>query len=174
MLRGSLAARARAAPEDREAVAASSRYLIAAVVRVVLLATGCWFAFGTDALGPDTPLLSRVGLVVLAFVLSTVVGTMVEMRLHLGMLVGALKELRKSPEAVAHATEASEPRASKDRGAAEQPPGLAAVPILIAALDGRAGSGREAAHAHLQRITGQSLPANADAWRTWWAAQGKA
>lgn len=42
-----------------------------------------------------------------------------------------------------------------------------ALEILVSALESQDVSVREKAHAHLQRITGQNLPADAASWRSW-------
>ncbi|MEZ6008123.1 MAG: hypothetical protein R3F05_10175 [Planctomycetota bacterium] len=137
----------------------SSRVLVAALVRIVLLAIAAWFVAAPNALGPETPMLSRIALVVLALVLSVVVGEVVQMRLHLGLLVGALRQ-RAGGEAATVLADVEE--AMKGPGAAPADPkaaGERAVPILIQAPRGTGrDAARRAAHEHLKRLTGQDLP----------------
>jgi hypothetical protein len=146
-------------------VTGTSRVLVAAVVRIVLLAVAVWFAVAPAPLGPETPLFSRIALVVLALVLSILVGEIVQMRLHLGLLVGALRQLGPSASGAAVAADVEEALRS---GKSPVPAAERAVPILIQALEGKDESARRAAHDHLCRLTGQSLPPEAAAWRAWW------
>jgi len=150
-------------------VSGSSRVLVAALVRIVLLAIAAWFVAAPDALGAQTPMISRIALVILALVLSVVVGEVVQMRLHLGLLVGALRQ-RTGGEAATVLADVEE--AMKGQAAAPADPkaaGERAVPILIQALDARDESARRAAHEHLKRLTGQDLPPESSAWRSWWS-----
>ena len=130
-----------------------------AFVRLVLLAYGVWFAIWENALGPDVPMVSRVGIVILFLVLSILVGEISQMRMHLSLLArGALQAARSGQLGVpAEGT----PMPAAD---ARQP-----VEILLQALKTTEGETQIKAHTHLKRLTGQDLPLDSGVWEAWWA-----
>ena len=124
----------------------TSRLLLNAVLRLILLGLGMWFAFSESSL-PGAPLVSRAAIVVLFVALALLVGEVGQLREHMGLL---LKVLR-----------AGAPGRRDDREAVE---------ILIQGLSAAEGPTRERAHHHLKRLTGQDLPPDAAAWQVWWDA----
>ncbi len=153
----------------------TSRVLVAALVRIVLLAVAVWFVVVPDALGPDASVVSRIALVILALVLSIVVGEVVMMRMHMGLLVGALRERVQTGGGADAAVlaDVAEAVASKRSVHADGSAADRAVPILIRALESAEPGARTVAHEHLKRLTGQALPAEAEAWRNWWESSAR-
>lgn len=136
---------------------AGTRLLVGALVRLILLGYAVWFAIREDALGPDVPMASRIGVVILFVVLSVLVGEISQMRMHLSLLArGALAAARAGgglAEQVSR-TAPADPR---------QP-----IEILLQALRTTEGETQAKAHAHLMRLTGQDLPLDPIVWDSWW------
>jgi hypothetical protein len=126
-------------------VSPTSRLIVNAVLRLILLGFGMWIALADSALPPGTSMITRVGLVIVFLALSILVGEIGQMREHMGML---LKVLR-----------AAQPGRRDDKEA---------VDILIQGLASPDAGTREKAHHHLKRLTGLELPAEAAAWSAWW------
>lgn len=138
---------------------AGTRLLVGALVRLVLLGYGVWFAVREDALGPGVPMASRIGIVILFVVLSVLVGEISQMRMHLSLLArGALQAAR----------------AGTMGGAAGAPPQTTVanprepVEILLQAVRTTEGETQARAYAHLKRLTGQELPLDSAVWDAWW------
>lgn len=123
----------------------TTRLLVNAFIRLLLLGFGMWIALADSALPAETSMITRVGLVVAFMALSILVGEVGQMREHMGML---LKVLR-----------ASQPGRRDDREA---------IDILVQGLSSADQGTRERAHHHLRRLTGVDLPAEAAAWAAWW------
>ena len=137
---------------------AGSRLLISALVRLVLLGYGVWFAVTEDALGPGVPMTSRIGIVILFVVLSILVGEISQMRMHLSLLArGALQAARSGSLGVNVAGSGSKPADPREP-----------IEILLQALRTTEGETQAKAHAHLQRLTGQDLPPDPVLWDSWW------
>lgn len=143
---------------------AGTRLLVGALVRLVLLGYGVWFAVRSDALGPDVPMASRIGLVILFVVMSILVGEMSQMRTHFSLLVGALRAAGGTAGAAAAPVAAAGAMAGDLTSDPRQP-----IEILLQALRMTSGDTQAKAHAHLKRLTGQNLPMDAAAWDAWWA-----
>ena len=130
----------------------TGRLLVNALLRLVLLGFGMWFAFGNDAL-PGAPLVSRAAVVMLFVAVAVLVGEMGQLREHMGML---LKVLRAGTAG---------PGKRDDRDA---------IDLLIQGLSSGDVVTREKALHHLRRLTRQDLPAEPALWQAWWAANREA
>ena len=134
----------------------TTRFLVGALIRFVLLGFGVWFAIRADALGEGAPLISRIGITLLFVVLSILVGEVSQMRLHLSLVArGALQAARAGGTTLPEASKAPDPKAP--------------VEILLQALRATSGETQAKAHAHLKRLTGADLPPDPAAWDAWWA-----
>jgi hypothetical protein len=144
-----------------------ARYLVVALVRLLLLAAAGWFAFADDALGAGAPLLSRIAVVLAFFVLSILLGEFDRLRSHFALLLAALRSSGGSPQAAA-ATHAL--AQALEGGAVGPPDPREAVEILVKALRARNPDTRQRVHERLRTLTGQDLPLDPKAWESWWAA----
>jgi hypothetical protein len=133
-----------------------TRLVVSLGVRLLLIGFAGWFALADSAV-PGAPLVTRIGLACAFLILAVLVGEVSTSRVHLGMLLSALRQA--SPEAAAAAGANGDPRRD-DR---------AAVDALLAALRVGEPETRAKAHRHLVRITGQDLPPDPEAWDRWWA-----
>ena len=148
---------------------AAARLVISLVVRLILLFYAGWFAVADSALHPDASLVSRIGLSLLFLILSLFVGEVTTLRMHVGMVLGALRKVAGGegliPEAVAAEVGAEvPPDASASAGDARE-----AIDILVKTLSSSDEKARGMAYAHLQRLTGETLPEVPEAWERWWA-----
>ena len=158
---------------------AANRAIVTALVRLLLLAIAVWFVVAPSALGPDVPAISRFALAVLATVFSVVLGEVAQMRQHLGITIGAIRQMASGkagplPEGLPEtpSTAASEDLdPDDDRPPLEQPAVRRAIPILIDALDGTDAAAQAAARVHLTRLTGEDHGKDAATWRAWWTRQ---
>jgi hypothetical protein len=126
---------------------ATRNALSSLIVQVVLLAFSVYVAVSPDAF-PGATTLARAGIVALSFGLILV-----------ALEVERLKaEVRALTVLAAGALGVQFPR--DDR---------AAVDVLVRALSSDDPAVREKAHRNLLRLTGQDLPLDAEAWRSWWA-----
>ncbi len=153
-----------------------TRYLVVVLVRLLLIGAAAWFAFGADPLGPATPLVSRLALVLAFLLLSIVLGEVDRLRTHFGLLLAALRSAplaagtpgsREGVVAEAARAAAGDPALA---GAAGPRDDRASIDILVKALHTRDDATRGRVHAHLKRLTGQDLPADPRAWEAWWTA----
>ncbi len=124
------------------------RLLANALLRLVLLGFGMWFAFSETAL-PGAHLVSRAALVMLFVAVALLIGEMGQMREHMGAL---LKVLRAGGAGGGK-------RDDRD-----------AIDLLVQGLSSKDPGTRERAHHHLRRLTKQDLPAQPALWQAWWAA----
>jgi hypothetical protein len=125
---------------------ATRNALAGSLLQLALLAFAIYVAVSPSAF-PEATTLARAGIVALSF---AAVFVLLEVD-RLGRQLRALTVL------TANALGAV-PR--DDR---------AAVDVLIRALGSDDPGVREKAHRNLVRLTGESLPADAEAWRSWWA-----
>lgn len=137
------------------------RVLVGALVQLTLICFGGWFAFKEDALGPDVPVISRMGLVLICLVMAILISELTKMRTHFGMLIAAMR-------AASAAGSSPSPEALEAAGAAAAPDPQAAVDILLQALGSDDPVTRERAHRHLVRLTGKELPPETALWERWW------
>lgn len=142
------------------------RLVVSLFVRLLLLFFAGWFAIADSALPSDASVVSRVGLSLLFLIASLLVGEVSTVRLHVGMLLGALRKVSGGAGAVSDAV-------AKQIGTQAVPPTAGSVresvDILIKALGANDADTRQKAHAHLRRLTGQDLPPDAERWRAWWS-----
>jgi hypothetical protein len=124
---------------------ATRNALAGVLVQAALLAFAIYVAVSRDAF-PGATTLARAGIVALAF------GVI--------FLVLEVDRLRAQVRAIAVMLGALGGQVPRDD--------RAAVDVLVAALRSTDPAVREKAHRNLQRITGEDLPPDADAWRTWW------
>ena len=136
-----------------------------AVLRLGLLFYAAWFAFHDDPLGSgDLPMVSRVGLVLLFFVLSILLGELDRLRTHFGLLVGGLRAagrgagLDEVAQAAGGEALATQPKADPK----------ASVDILVQALAADDPDTVAKVHKHLTRLTGKKLPPESALWERWW------
>lgn len=143
------------------------RLVVSLVVRLILLFYAGWFAVAESALHPDTSIVSRIGLSLLFLILSLFVGEITTLRMHVGMVLGALRRVSGGeglvPEAVA-AEMGGATGVLPDAGDVRE-----AIDILVTAMGSDSDEARGMAHGQLLRLTGQSLPPVAEAWERWWA-----
>ena len=135
------------------------------LIRLLLVALGLWFAFADAALPGDTHLVTRYGLMVLCFILNILVGEVARNRLHVDGIVGAMRQVRAGG-GLDGAMDSFEDVPKRDP--------REAVDTLVQALGVTKGDTRTKVHAHLKRLTGQDLPADASAWSSWWDANREA
>lgn len=125
----------------------SSRLVVNALLRLMLLAGAMWIAFGGDTALPNVHVVTRLGLVILFAAVSIVLGEVAQQREHMAML---LKFLR-----------AGAPTRRNDKEA---------IDILLNGLSVPDQATREKAHHQLKRLTGQDMPPEPALWQAWWAA----
>jgi hypothetical protein len=125
---------------------ATQNALAGLLVKTALIVFAVYVAVATDAF-PGATTLARAGLVALAF--------------GLVFVVGEVERLRAQTRAIATLLGALGGAAPRDD--------RAAVDVLVAALSSTDAAVREKAHRNLQRITGEDLPPDPEAWRSWWA-----
>jgi len=144
-----------------------SRYLVVALVRLLLLVAAGWFAFSEEALGEGAPMVSRMAVVLAFLVLSIVLGELDRLRTHFSLLIGAL---RGAGGSAAAARITQEVAASLDGGATEtRHDPREAVDILVRALGAGDAQTRAKVHARLRTLTGQDLPPDPATWAKWWS-----
>lgn len=138
----------------------AARLLVSFLISLALVFFAGWFAIADSAMPEGTSLVSRLGLSLLFLIAAILLGEVSKLRVHFGMLMGAIKAARGGdgggPLAPAMPTD---PAAAKRQ----------AVAILIRSLDSDDATIRETAHSNLLRLTGQDLPADSASWRAWWA-----
>lgn len=134
------------------------RLLVAFAIRVSLVFFAGWFALAESALPADVSTVSRMGLAFLFLIAAILVGEVSSLRLHFGMIMGAIRKAKGEPaEASGPVADAADTRRM-------------AVDQLIKALGvTKDDAVRTTVHKNLTRLTGQDLPADATAWETWWA-----
>jgi hypothetical protein len=143
-----------------------SRYLVVALVRLLLLVAAGWFAFSETALGEDVPLVSRMAVVLSFLVLSIVLGELDRLRTHFALLLGALRSAGGS--AAARVTQVVAATLDGNPGETRPDP-REAVDILVKALGAGDAQTRAKVHARLRTLTGQDLPPDAGTWAAWWS-----
>jgi hypothetical protein len=116
------------------------------VVQGTLLAFAVYVALSRDAF-PGATTLARAGVIATAFAAIFLAGEVERLR----------AQVRTLTLVAAGALGGAFPR--DDRSA---------VDLLVRALSSEDAAVREKAHKNLLRITGKELPADAQAWRTWW------
>ena len=153
-------------PPSEPDVSASSRLIVALILRILLLLLAGWFAFAPSALPEGVPLISRIGLATAFLVLMLLIGDVSTMRMHMGMLVSALRG--GGNQGASAATVAAAASAMGVGASGDTRNDAASVDILIQALKTNDADVRAKAHAHLTRLTGQSIPEDVAAWQAWW------
>ncbi len=147
-------------------MSASSRLIIALILRILLLLFAGWFAFAPDALPEGVSIVSRIGLATAFLVLMMLIGEVGTMRMHMGMLVSALRAGgTPGASAAAVAATANAMGVGASGGTRND---AASVDILIQALKTNDADVRAKAHAHLTRLTGQTMPDDVATWQKWW------
>lgn len=136
------------------------RLVIGIIVRMGLMFYGVWFGAVPQALPESVPFVSRLGLALVCFLLAMVIGEVGGLRTHFRLLLGAIRSVRDGAGGETAAAMAGAEPASHD-------PRLA-IDTLIPALRSEDADTRSKVHAHLERLTGQKLPAEHDAWASWW------
>jgi hypothetical protein len=126
---------------------ATRNALASLVVQASLLAFAIYVAVSTDAF-PGASTAARAGLVAISF------GVI--------FLVQELERLRAQTRALTLMTAGA-------LGGAVPRDDKAAVDVLVLALGSEDPAVREKAHRNLVRLTGEELPADPEAWRSWWA-----
>lgn len=136
----------------------AARLLVSFLISLALVFFAGWFAIADSAMPEGTSLVSRLGLTLLFLIAAILLGEVSKLRVHFGMLMGAIKAARGG-----EGENPLTPAVPRDPAEAKRH----AVAILIKSLD--SDDARETAHGHLIRLTGQDLPADSASWRAWWA-----
>jgi hypothetical protein len=147
----------------------AARLIISFVLRLVLFFFAGWFAIAESALPPGVSMVSRIGLATLFLIVAILVGEVANMRMHLGMLLGALRAVGGGAGAASGVVSKliGETEGTTSKAASADP--RDSIDILIRALGSRDEDTRTKAHHHLQRLTGQSFGAAPADWESWWA-----